>query len=248
MLATTGSLHPSPSLNPPVTFSDATPGIPTGAFLALADISGYTRYMLANRRAFVHGQGLVAELKGVLLKEVPSPLRVNKVEGDCIFMAAPQGAWHGPLGLRRLVDAFDHKLQELIESNSCPCEACRNLERLRLKVLAHSGSVLHYAEEGREELSGADVVLLYRLLKNDIQARSYILLTHQALQALGGEAGDLYEDVELGYPDLGVVRAHLQVLDRTPDPRRNHSGWLPRFLMMLRKTKWDFRFHGRLPE
>ncbi len=37
---------------------------PIDTVLLIADISGYTRFMLANRMAISHGQGIISDLLG----------------------------------------------------------------------------------------------------------------------------------------------------------------------------------------
>ena len=56
--------------------------------LALCDISGYTRFMVAHREALAHGQVIITELMQALLREANLPLVVAKLEGDAVFLYA----------------------------------------------------------------------------------------------------------------------------------------------------------------
>jgi hypothetical protein len=49
--------------------------------LLIADISGYTRFMLTNHTARVHAHGIVADLLAVVAREAAPPLAVNKFDG-----------------------------------------------------------------------------------------------------------------------------------------------------------------------
>jgi hypothetical protein len=51
---------------------------------------------------------------------------------------------------------------------------------LKLKLIAHSGSALFYRVGRFDELSGVDVIIVHRLLKNSVPAHEYILLTESA--------------------------------------------------------------------
>jgi class 3 adenylate cyclase len=166
----------------------------TDFLFVLCDISGYTRFMTQHREALYHAYVIVSELMQAILRQSKTPLRVMKLEGDAVFLYAPQEGV--PEERQRTVraavqrvdgafTAFAAKRQELIESNICPCEACESVDRLRLKVILHAGpAVLHRI--GRHlELAGADVILAHRLLKNSVAADEYLLLTEAARHALG---------------------------------------------------------------
>jgi hypothetical protein len=52
--------------------------------LILADINGYTRFMLASQLASVHGQQVLTQLIEAILREVEIPLEVKEIEGDAV--------------------------------------------------------------------------------------------------------------------------------------------------------------------
>ena len=54
------------------------------------------------------------------------------------------------------------------------------MHALRLKVVVHSGEALFYQIHHFNELSGTDVILVHRLLKNSEAADEYLLLTEPA--------------------------------------------------------------------
>ena len=58
------------------------------AFLLLADISGYTKFMVENQTSAVHGQSLITQLLETILAEVDIPLTLHGIEGDAVFFSA----------------------------------------------------------------------------------------------------------------------------------------------------------------
>ena len=59
-----------------------------GVVLILADISGYTKFMVANQTAAVHGQVIITLLIETILAEVDIPLTLHGIEGDAVFLSA----------------------------------------------------------------------------------------------------------------------------------------------------------------
>ena len=55
-----------------------------------------------------------------------------------------------------------------IESTLCKCAICKNVEDLKLKVIVHSGCAVFNMIAGSPQISGPDVILAHRLLKNSI--------------------------------------------------------------------------------
>ena len=66
------------------------------------------------------------------------------------------------------------------------CEACCKRGDLRLKVLAHYGEFMVKRVSRFEELAGDEVILIHRLLKNQVPANEYLLLTEAAASLMPG--------------------------------------------------------------
>jgi len=158
--------------------------------LLIADISGYTDFMLANEKSLEHSHRIISELLETILDEVALPLTLAKLEGDAVFLYAvkdEQFAAHADdLGARvlRFFHAFSNKVAELTLSSFCKCGACTNVEKLELKVVVHSGRCAFYEIANLTELSGVDVIVVHRLLKNSVGLSEYVLLTEAAQQDL----------------------------------------------------------------
>lgn len=161
--------------------------------LILADISGYTRFMLASQIALVHGQQVITSLIEAILREVEIPLEVKEIEGDAVFLYAVRPgdneAWSevcGEVGrkLLRFFEVFSAALVAESESTICPCSVCRNLDGLKLKIVVHSGEALFHSIGPFADISGVDVILAHRLLKNSVASDEYILMTDRAYREL----------------------------------------------------------------
>lgn len=168
--------------------------------MIIADISGYTRFMVANQTELEHSQQIISALLEAIIGEIQIPLSVAKLEGDAIFLYAIKedgiaGRIRGKLG--RFFAVFSSRLADLAASRACQCGACRNIGQLRLKVIVHSGRAIVVDIGGRTEIAGVDVILLHRLVKNSIPSHEYIALTEAAAR-----------DLHLDLPILGLSTEH----------------------------------------
>ena len=212
--------------------------------LLIADISGYTRFMLKNHTARIHAHGIISDLLSAVIKEVRRPLGVNKLEGDAMFMIAERqtAGWEAAgveMGRRlgELIAAFDARLTDLATSNICECIACQQMIALRLKVIGHYGVAVRSNVAGFDELSGVDVVVLHRLLKNEVPGSEYILLTETAFGFLA-PPGDYVAHRE-HYDDVGDVRLRLRNLTAAvPAAASRTFSWRD----VLRKMTYDIRY------
>jgi Protein of unknown function (DUF2652)/Polyketide cyclase / dehydrase and lipid transport len=202
--------------------------------LVLTDISGYTTYLLGTE--LEHAQDVLADLMGVVVSNLQPPLRVSKLEGDAIFSYAVDGT----CGASTLLDtiersyfAFRERQRDIAHATSCTCAACGQIPTLDLKFIVHHGTFVRREVAGNEELTGRDVIVLHRLAKNSaadaLGTKGYVLLTEDALQALGldGDSLGLQPHAET-YEDVGAVTAFLEDLGaRWEDERRRNVVYAP---------------------
>ena len=185
--------------------------------LVLADISGFTAFLTATE--LEHGPQIIGALLEAVMTRLAPPLEIQEVEGDAVFAVGPDGSLPSPARLLKVLDsafaAFKTLQEELAADESCACGACRSIERLDLKVIAHHGRFLRHAVGGRAQIAGVDVVLAHRLLKNGVTTpRAYLLVTDAMLGWLGLDPADLglVARVE-SYEHLGDVRCFVRPLD-----------------------------------
>ncbi len=186
--------------------------------LMIADISGYTKFMVSSDMEIEHSQHIISELIQTIIRQVEVPLEVSKLEGDAIFLYARKNrdgiAWDE---IRKLTgeklilffDAFHEKLQELSGHDPCPCGACSNLNALKLKIVVHSGEALFYSIHQFNELSGTDVILVHRLLKNSTAADEYLLMTEPAFTDIEFPCRLAVREGSEHYEHLGQVKTYI---------------------------------------
>lgn len=159
-----------------------------GCFL-IADVSGYTRYL--GGVELDHAQDILADLLGAVVANT-SLMKTAKLEGDAVFCHAPAGELDGATLIDTIEScyfAFTRRLRTIAHLTTCGCDACRKLDGLDLKFVVHCGQYATHLVADREELVGYDVILVHRLLKNQVTeaigTRGYALLTMPAVAELG---------------------------------------------------------------
>lgn len=190
--------------------------------IILADISGYTRFMLDNRTSALHGQMIINGLIESILKEVDIPLTLQEIEGDAVFLYAAhpgtEAAWRDVVEqvsrkLARFFDAFIAQAATMTELTPCQCAVCVHADQLGLKLVVHTGEAVFHSIAGRPQVSGPDVILAHRLLKNSVQSDEYVLLTEAAYAAMAAHLPGSYQRQQERYDGFGVVDCRVRVLD-----------------------------------
>ena len=187
--------------------------------MAITDISGYTQFMLSNRTSLQHSQKVITELTKAIIREVEIPLEVSNLQGDAIFLYAIKDgngmSWDAAgkkkFGEKtlRFFEAFSAKIAELVESVECKCGACKNIDKLRLKIVVHSGEALFYDIGRFNELAGIDVIITHRLLKNSVESDQYLLLTESAYNDIELPAGIDVTESEENYAEIGPLKTYI---------------------------------------
>jgi hypothetical protein len=192
--------------------------------------------MLENQTAAVHGQLCITTLIETMLREVDIPLQLQEIEGDALFLYAAhpgdEAAWQDVLAqvrtkLPRFFEVFFAGMVPAAEATPCGCAICKNLNDLKLKVIVHVGRAVFHEIAGRPQISGADVILAHRLLKNSQPNREYLLLTETAYRELGREMGAAFEEGVESYDGFGSVKTYVQRLDDVVEREREAFYELP---------------------
>ena len=167
-------------------------------FLLLADLTGYTAYLA--RGELAHAPVIAGDLLETVVGRLEPPFRLAKLEGDAAFLFAEDGRAEPALLLDAIVAsylAFRRRLRSIEAASACDCKACALAPRLDLKAFVHHGDYLRSTIAGRDELSGADVIVAHRLLKGagaaSAAGRGFVLFTMPAAEAIGldGQGGSL---------------------------------------------------------
>ena len=198
--------------------------------ILLADISGYTRFMVQNHLSAIHGQLVINALIETLLREVDIPLQLQEIEGDAVFLYATHPgddrSWQAVLvevraKLLRFFDVFVEGMVTLQESTLCKCGICAHADEMALKIIVHTGRAVFHSIGGRQQVSGADVILAHRLLKNSVPGHEYLLMSEPAYRDLGAQMGLVFAAGSESYDEFGTVATYVHRMSETTEQRRD---------------------------
>ena len=213
---------PHIDLRLPIPFP-ATPMRLIHAVLVIADISGYTDFIVKREISLLHAEQIITDLLEAMIGSAEHPLVLNKLEGDAAFLYSetgpvPDAAIADAMAqVARLFDAFAATQATLSDARSgCDCGACTAIATLRLKVFVHAGDVALKQVRQFEELAGEPVIVVHRLMKNSVEGNEYVLLSDAIVRAwpparhLGRDHRDAFD---------GIGALDLRVLAPTALPR-----------------------------
>jgi uncharacterized protein YndB with AHSA1/START domain len=193
---------------------------PEPGCLLIADISGYTSYLAGTE--LDHAQDILADLVTTVVNSLRPSFRLAKLEGDAAFAFALGERVDGSRLLdtvERTYFAFRRRLRDISQATACECNACTLMPRLDLKFVVHVGVIIRHRIAGHEELVGSDVIVVHRLLKNDVveQLRmpAYALFSAACVAAMSIDPVALgMRDHHETYDDLGEVTTWVHDLGR----------------------------------
>jgi hypothetical protein len=173
----------------------------------IADISGYTGYLTDVE--LDHAQDILADLIGAVVTALRPNFRLAKLEGDAAFTFMTAEKVDGSMLLdtiERCYFGFRRRRRDVRQATSCECNACAQIPDLDLKFVVHHGAAILQKVAGRQELLGSDVIVVHRLLKNEVAERlgmgAYALITQQCIDV---------SDID---PAALGMRAHTETYDR----------------------------------
>ena len=185
--------------------------------LAIADISGYTRYLTGVE--LEHSTDILADLIGVVVDAMGGRFELAKLEGDAVFVHAPDADVEGTAyvgAVESCYFAFAERLWNIGNATTCDCRACAKIPELDLKFAVHHGEYALHTVVNLQELVGPEVIKVHRLLKNRIQeatgVRAYAFFTAAFVSNFGLETTALTAHSE-ETDDCGTIDGY--VLDLT---------------------------------
>jgi len=152
-------------------------------FIILVDISRYTKFIRAHKVSLLHAEKIISELMECILDKVESPVITHEILGDAISLYALDD------GSSYMADSIYKQLEKyflafrtreaylLRECRYCSCEACTRVGELKLKAILHLGEAAFTKVRNIQKISGEDIIIAHRLLKNSIASNEYILAT-----------------------------------------------------------------------
>lgn len=180
-------------------------------YLVLADISGYTSYLVGTE--LDHARDVLTELLELIVQQCKPLLNIAKLEGDAVFAYVSKTKILRDETLLEMMEstylAFRDRVEGIRRRTTCQCNACRLIPGLDLKFILHFGEYLLQNVSGITELIGSDVNLAHRLLKNHVSEatgwNAYVLITAETLTQMNVKLDNLHEQVE-SYAHLGEVK------------------------------------------
>jgi hypothetical protein len=173
-------------------------------------------------------------------------LRLAKIEGDAAFFYAPMAPSPPRDWLAARTDAmygaFHARLDDIARNNLCPCDGCRQAGQLRIKMVSHAGDIVTRKTGGSTELAGVDVILVHRMLKNDVPLPEYLLVTEPVYALLDARRRDGAAALSLDVADIGPTSAWYVALTAASMPAAP-----PRLPMMKRLARHLQKIGRSLP-
>lgn len=196
--------------------NSASPSVQS-ALLFIPDISGFTEFV--STMEIQHAQSIVGELLEIIMESNQLGLQVTAVEGDAIFFYRLGKSSQLQELLQQVQHMFTRFHEQLIRYDHeriCPCGACTTAKHLKLKFFVHYGEVSSYNVKEHHQLFGKEVILIHRLMKNNVNKKEYTLLTNAVLeQNNSAKSHPLYNEAAAGSEQYDVGDVHFKVIDLT---------------------------------
>lgn len=218
-------------------------------YLLIADITGYTQFLTSSEMD--HANPILQSLLGVLLEQIGDPLNFWKTEGDAVLAYStrqdfPSGETFLTI-CEAIYNAFTQRRQDIIANTTCPCQACANVGKLDLKIIAHHGKFDEMQLGPTKDISGPDVILVHRMTKTDVTERtgirSYALFSEAAAQAMN--ISDIMEPFSQDFDHFGEVK--MKVYDLAKSWEKMRAG-RERDFLEEHDGIWTMRYHFDAPK
>jgi hypothetical protein len=217
------------------------------ALLFMPDISGFTEFV--NSTEITHAQSIIQEVLEIIIESNQISLEIGEIEGDAVFfyrIGSPPTMAQLLKQVQNMFTKFHRHLQMYDKQRICPCAACSSATQLKLKIVAHFGEVAGYSVKSHRKLFGRDVIVLHRLLKNNLNKKEYALLTDPLIEGAGtpGELPEWFlpEEAKEQY-DFGEISFKVADLSKL---KENLSEVQPEEFNSASKTKTVFTEEGTI--
>ncbi len=139
------------------------------ALILIPDISGFTHFV--TQTPIIHSKDIIAELLETVIHNNQLDLEISEIEGDAIlfYRFGPAPSMDELTSqLTRIVETFEHTLRAYERTRLCGCQACEISHQLAIKVIVHYGPVTSMVVGDFAKLLGPAVIVVHRLLKNEV--------------------------------------------------------------------------------
>src|SRR4030095_2343867 len=189
-------------------------------FMLIADIAGYTRFMKFHRASLAHAQEIIAQLLEAVINATSRRLALAKLEGDAAFFYVPFPPGSDPslefVGEQAaaIYRAFHARVSDLKINNLCKCDGCTQAGNLKIKLVGHFGEAAVQKVKNLTELAGFDVILVHRMLKNDVPIPEYMLMTEPVHERIDPKMRERSQNHPLELDDIGKTDTYYVDLER----------------------------------
>jgi len=183
-------------------------------YLVLADISGYTSFVA--KTEIEHADVVISAMLETIIEKLSGLLTIVKLEGDAVFAYVPDDKVSSCEAMLELLDGtyriFRDSANNMHETATCPCQACKAIPMLDLKFFVHHGEYVVQKVAGIIDLMGNDVTLIHRLAKNSVTESTgwngYVLFTGYCLDRMKADKEPFIQQAE-AYEHLGDVETYV---------------------------------------
>ena len=187
------------------------------ATILIPDISGYTRFL--TKTELSHSTHIINELLQVIADSIQHKFTLAEIEGDALLTYAKGKVSQKEIEeiCQRAFINFHYYLKVIERDSVCRCGACQGASNLTLKFIVHYGTFEEIKIAQFTKLSGPDMVIAHRLLKNNVPNNEYILATDEYLEGEPGSTELSWVSSKQVYSMIGKVDYHYTLLNHLHD-------------------------------
>ena len=200
----------------------------------LPDISNYTRFMANSHFDSRTSQFIVFTLINAMVEVATKTMSLSKIEGDAALFFVDHGKYSNKeIGdtIVEIFEGFDRAKQKLMNSDICACAHCPHIDQLEIKVFVHRGTTERYRFREAIDHFGKDIILLHRLMKNNIASDRYCLVTQKSLHSVRLPDDWFKSDIVLNLGEIGEVSTlkfeQSKIMEKVPMPEYHSANVLP---------------------
>ena len=188
------------------------------ATILIPDISGYTHFL--TKTELSHSTHIINELLQVIADSIQPKFTLAEIEGDALLTYSPRRIPQSEIEqlVTETYKNFHHFLRVIERDSVCQCGACNMVGQLTLKFVVHYGSFEEVRITQFTKLSGPDMIIAHRLMRNSVDSDEYLLLTDQFLNgapatslqyASGLDEYEILGDISYKYADLSYLKKEV---------------------------------------
>ena len=221
------------------------------AFFVIADISGYTQFLSAVE--LDHAHDIIGDLMDTVVRRLRPTFRLQVRGRRRVRLCGRRQDRRLRAAGRRGGDLLrvPPSARTIRQATTCECEACRKNAGSRPQIRRPSRRIRQTKLAGREELAGRDVIVVHRLLKNDVGEKAYALYSAPFVQAMGVDANaqglvahlesiDMIGELPCWVRDLHEAWRREQDRQRNEVTRDKAGMVIPLEIAAARPRVWDY--------